>query len=520
MPVASAPARAALPQRRHIRQRLWHDAHPPFDVAIVGGGAQGACLFAQLAGRGRRVLLIDRGDFAGGTSQASAMQVWGGLLYLKNLDLLHVIRLSASRDRLLKCHPELAERHRFSLVLGRRPHRRPWALRAGLWTYWLLGACRREAPRHDRAFAEQAFLAPGTAVRRLRFEEGQLRTSDARFVLDWIARSPGVALNYCKLIGGGFDRQRNCWRLELRDALDDGNETEVEARHVVNAAGAGAEGVDNAFGVRAPWKHLFAKGVSFCIRRPEGHHDTLVFDGAGADDGMSLVPWGPVSLWGSTETLAPTAEEARRIESGDVDYLLATLNARFAATVRAEDIISLRCGVRALAVPRGTAHGNPLQLSKRWFLHHDRERRWVSIYGGKLTSCIGVASRVCSLLGCGPPSARDVRDLECIATRQPQLECFPGLAEPVFSPDWCRAHESCCTLEDYLRRRTNIAQWVPRGGLGRANEHRPQLVRIATCFCDGDAARARAAVEEYEFRVAREHDAVLGTAPPREVVHV
>ena len=73
-----------------------------FDVAIIGAGVTGACLFHQLRQKGYRVLLADKADFAGGTSQASAMMLWGGLAYLRSFDLATVARLSLSREALVR----------------------------------------------------------------------------------------------------------------------------------------------------------------------------------------------------------------------------------------------------------------------------------------------------------------------------------------------------------------------------------------------------------------------------------
>jgi len=73
-----------------------------FDVTIVGGGINGACLYHHLCQQGYRVLLVDKGDFACGTSQASAMMVWGGLLYLRNMDFLTVAKLSRDREAMIR----------------------------------------------------------------------------------------------------------------------------------------------------------------------------------------------------------------------------------------------------------------------------------------------------------------------------------------------------------------------------------------------------------------------------------
>ena len=68
-----------------------------FDIAIIGGGINGAAVYHQLCSQGYRVLLVDKADFGGGTSQASAMFIWGGVLYLRNLELLTVAKFCLSR---------------------------------------------------------------------------------------------------------------------------------------------------------------------------------------------------------------------------------------------------------------------------------------------------------------------------------------------------------------------------------------------------------------------------------------
>src|SRR5687768_17661077 len=128
------------------RDGFWRDPLPVFDVAVIGGGVQGACIYHHLAAAGYRVLLVDRGDFGGGTSQASAMLIWGGLLYLRDGDVREVLRLSAARDEMLRAWPQWAEAHTFRYVLGRRRHRPRALVQAALWAYWMLGGCRRRPP--------------------------------------------------------------------------------------------------------------------------------------------------------------------------------------------------------------------------------------------------------------------------------------------------------------------------------------------------------------------------------------
>ena len=135
-----------------------------FEVAVIGGGINGVCLYHDLCRRGFSVLLVDKGDFACGTSQASAMMIWGGVLYLRNWDLLTVRRLCRSRDRMLREMSEWIKPRRFRYipVHGRR---HAGLARAALDFYWLLGGCRRLRPRHESDFPERAFLAGIVAAR-------------------------------------------------------------------------------------------------------------------------------------------------------------------------------------------------------------------------------------------------------------------------------------------------------------------------------------------------------------------
>jgi hypothetical protein len=86
---------------------------------------------------------------------------------------------------------------------------------------------------------------------------------------------------------------------------------------------------------------------------------------------------------------------------------------------------------------------------------------------------------------------------------------WPGIEEKVPSPAWCARHELCCTLEDYLRRRTNIAQWVPRQGLGEKNEHLEMLTDASMQISGNTRARALTMVRQYETDVEEGFDRVL-----------
>lgn len=472
------------------------------DVAVIGGGINGASVFHELASTGYRVLLVDRGDFAAGTSQASAMMIWGGLLYMKDWELATVARLSASRDRLIEQQPSQV-RVRSIRYIPEPGGRSRAFVQFVLYVYWLLGAARRRRPRFEREFEERRLLKPGVAAGALTYEEASLDTSDARFVLSWILRATGrhsVARNYCALEAAAWDRSRQAWRLQLRDARD-GAAADVRARLVVNAAGGWTDDVNRKNGLDSPYRHILSRGVSIALTRQPWHQHHLAFDNGVGGNAMAFAPWGPVSLWGSTDTVHADMDRARQIETGDIRFLFAQLNRHLAHPARRADVVSLRCGVRPVAVPRhASVDEYSPSLSRRHRIHVDRSLPWISVYGGKLSGCTTLADavrqRVSARVGGGRVAPAPAPPLA-----EPPLERFPAVDHPVVSPSWSAAHEQCRTIEDYLRRRTNIAQWVRRGGLGAHDEHLDCVRRIARDLHGGDAGRAERDLQQYRQRV-------------------
>ena len=494
-----------------------HEPLPPeVDVAIVGGGINGASLYHELSAEGYRVLLVDRGDFAAGTSQASAMMIWGGLLYMKDWELATVARLSASRDRLIAQQPSQirARSIRYIPVPGGRSRA---FVQAALYAYWLLGGARRKRPRFDRDFEERSLLKDDRVSGALTYEEASLESSDARFVLSWILHTAGhdsVARNYCALESAGYDASRRLWRLDLADTRD-GRAMEVRARLVVNAAGGWTDAINRRNGLESPYRHLLSRGVSMAVPREPGHHHHLAFDNGIGGNAMVLIPWGPVALWGSTDTVHPDMERDRRVETGDLRFLFAQLNRHLARPVGPSDVVSLRCGVRAVAVPRhAKVNEHSPSLSRRHRIHVDSRAPWISVYGGKLSGCTTLAHsvrmRVTGRLGAGTVPPRPARLDDHLP--EPPVETFPGLERPVVSAVWSAAHEQCRTLDDYLRRRTNIAQWVRRGGLGANLEHLDHVRSVALALHGGNTARVAHDLDQYRTRVDQEWRLLEGAA--------
>ena len=95
---------------------------------------------------------------------------------------------------------------------------------------------------------------------------------------------------------------------------------------------------------------------------------------------------------------------------------------------------------------------------------------------------------------------------------------FPCIDQQVVSPAWSVEHEQCCTLEDYLRRRTNIAQWTACGGLGKNDAYARILRDIALEIAGGEAQRAARLFDDYRKKMMNSLSPLFTESKPPETV--
>jgi glycerol-3-phosphate dehydrogenase len=468
---------------RERRQAWFRGGQPAVDVLVVGGGVVGAGIYRRLALAGHRVLLVERGDLGSGASQGSANLVWGGLLYLARGRVDEVWRWTHARDRLLADPASGVQ----PLPCAYRPdpaRRSPLLVRAALLGYWALGGCRGPFPRARDGL--------------LHFREGLLTQHDARRAWSRAAGVPGTVLNWCAPTAA--TARPGGWDVALDDRLD-GLRTTVRCAMVVNAAGAWAGGVDALAGIDHGWDIVPSRGVSLVVAGRRDH--ALMVEHPDERDMLSLVPYpgADAAIWGSTETLT---DVSGALEPSDDDIVgLIRLHRRLVGPLSRRDLLAVRCGVRALAVKRGTTARRSQDLTRSFrVLGHDSG--WITILGGKLTGARAVADaiagQVSHRLGCRAPAAAEPPAV-------PPAVRLPGLDLDLPDPAWCREHEQCWTLESWLRRRTPLAQIVPRGGLGWEDEHQPQLADLAERLLGAEGAAAlaahAAAVAAEDARLAR-----------------
>lgn len=371
-----------------------------FDVLIVGGGINGAVSCAALASRGAKVAVIDRGDFAGFTSQESSNLVWGGFKYLENYEIPLVRKLCLSRNRLLKSYPDNIKEIRFMAALDESSPHPPWLGVLGSFAYWGIGNFRTRSPRYVSAAkieAEEPAVNTENVRGGIEYSDSYLIDNDSRFVFHFVRSAlnvGAVAANYTELMSA--ERRKGYWYSELRD-VETGRTWTTRSRTLINATGPFVDALTQDIAVAAEHRVVWSKGIHLVVDRLTSDERVLAF----YDDSQRLfyvIPMGARSMIGTTDTRVDSA--VTEVTHEDRNFLLEQINKRLDLNqpLTVADIISERCGVRPLVLPMtgdDRTETDWTALSRKHEIDTDAQRSVVTIYGGKLTDCLNVGEEVC-----------------------------------------------------------------------------------------------------------------------------
>jgi glycerol-3-phosphate dehydrogenase len=364
----------------------------PFDVLVAGGGVYGAWIAYIAALSGLSTALIDRGDWASGTSSASSKLIHGGLRYLEHLRFGLVRTSLDERKRLVRLAPHRVTPLRFALPAYRGDRVGRWALRAGLALYDAIAGAGQPVRRHRyrgrrEAMSRYPFLSPD-GLQGV-FTYGDCVTDDARFTLEIVdgAVSAGaVAVNYVAarrlLVDGG-----RAAGIVAADAIS-GEEMEVRARVVVNAAGPWVPRAMD--GAAAPERLRLVKGVHL-VMPPLPTGDGMLLFSRRDRRVFFVIPWYGRTLLGTTDTDYAGDPSDAAVDRDDVDYLLSQVQRALPGVGWDEGAITGRfAGVRALH----DQPGRPAEtLSREWTLESPMPGLLVST-GGKFTSARADAATI------------------------------------------------------------------------------------------------------------------------------
>lgn len=373
-------------------------ADESFDVLVVGAGINGAVSAAALAGRGSRVALVDRGDFAGVTSQASSNLAWGGFKYLESGEIALVRGLCRSRNRLMAAYPSSVREVRHLTLIERGFRWHPFLLYIGALLYWLIGGAYTRRPRYvpiSKLREEEPIVDTGKGWGGMEHSESQLVDNDARFVFRFVRSAlddGGACASYVEATGA--ERDADGWRVSLRDVIS-GRTWTTRCKVLVNACGPYADGFNARIGHTTQHRHVLSKGVHLVFPQLTKHRRVLAMF---TDDGRPFfaLAMADRTMIGTTDTEIDAGQG--EVDDADRRYLLDNLNKRLALPqpLTEADIVAERVGVRPLAIDKSqeVTEVDWLKLSRKHVVELDEAARLVTIFGGKLTDCINVGDEV------------------------------------------------------------------------------------------------------------------------------
>lgn len=388
-------------------------AENEFDVVVVGGGITGAGVALDAATRGYSVALIERADFASGTSSRSSKLVHGGLRYLQNFDLALVREALLERQLLVALAPHLV--HPLPLVVpafdGARPDR---LMGVGLNLYDVMSVDRERrrkseswSPERHRMISGEEVLDLLPALRAREPTGGYLfydcQTDDVRLVLTVLGeaeRFGAVCANRIEAIGL-LEHDGRARGVRARDTIA-GAELQVRAAHVVNATGVWADGL-----IDEPELPQIKPSRGTHVLLP---HEALPLVGGAivpAGEGRSIfaLPWLGRTLIGTTDRDYEGELDHVRPSAADVEYLLSAVNEFFGASFGPRDLVGAYAGVRPL-ISSGDAKKS-VDISRRAELY-EASSGMVTITGGKLTTWRRMAKLTVDRL-----VERDAREAPC-----------------------------------------------------------------------------------------------------------
>jgi glycerol-3-phosphate dehydrogenase len=363
-----------------------------FDLIVLGGGITGCGIFLDAAQRGLRVLLLERGDIASGTSSRSSKLIHGGLRYLKRLQF-QVTRLAVrERDRMLVVDPHLVWPIRFvyPIYQGGRPP--GWQVEIGLHMYGRMTGGRQ---RHRRLEVDELErIAPGVATDKLAvtFAYADAVTDDARLTLAVAATGSaygGLLLTRTELEEGLRDPAGRLRGLRFRD-LETGKVHPVYAPLVINATGAWVDTVRHRLGIAGArvrpsrGSHLiFARErlpITEAVTIPSPDDRRPVF----------FIPHPEGVLAGTTDLFHEGDLDDPRPSAAEVGYLLRAVQAAFPGRgIGPEDVRGAFAGLRPIV---DTGATDPSAASREEALWE--EAGLLSVAGGKLTTWRAMAEEV------------------------------------------------------------------------------------------------------------------------------
>jgi len=381
---------------RQANIKKLQDPNQVFDVVVIGGGINGAVCAAALAAKGVKVALIDKGDFASGASSHSSNLIWGGIKYLENMEYLLVNKLCQSRNHLMKHYPSTVKEIRFLTTIAKGFRFPAIFVYIGTLIYWVLGRFFTKGPKlyskktlKDKA----AIINTKNAVAGIEYSDAYLFDNDARFVFKFVRSSMDygcIVVNYAK--ANNVVNNNELWTIQVEDQINN-KQFNIRSRVVINTCGPWLDELNQKNQIATKHLHIFSKGVHLLVKQIDSVKRILTFF---ASDGRMffVIPMGDRTCIGTTDT--PAEQPNVVMTDADVNFILNNINnlLNLNPTLTKQDVIASRCGVRPLVVTDRNTEAVWTKLSRKHIIENLIEQKYINIFGGKLTDCLNVGNSI------------------------------------------------------------------------------------------------------------------------------
>ena len=365
-----------------------------FDLVVIGGGITGGGIALDAASRGLKVVLVEKDDFASGTSSKSTKLIHGGLRYLKQFDFWLVKEVGSERAIVHKLAPHLVLPEKMLLPLIENGSYGKWLTSIGLKVYDILAQVSGDDKRKMLEKKEALKLEPLLPKKILNGAGyyAEYRTDDARLTIENIKTSllfGAQALNYAKVTDFIYSDEKVAG-VKVTDEVS-GKEFNINSKYVISAAGPWVDELRSMNNSKKGRQLHLTKGVHLVFpfeKLPV--KQSVYFD---VPDGrmMFAIPRGKITYVGTTDTNYNNNKDNVRTDIADAIYLISAVNNMFPAiNLELDDIISSWAGLRPLIHEEGKS-ASELSRKDEIFVS---DSGLISIAGGKLTGYRKMSERV------------------------------------------------------------------------------------------------------------------------------
>jgi len=512
------------------RSNAWANLEKPtYDLLIIGGGITGAGIARDAASRGIKTLLVERKDFAWGTSSRSSKLVHGGVRYLEQFEFKLVRESTHERAKLWKLAPQLCTPLPFLFPAYKKSRVPLWQLNIGLWMYDTLAGF--QVPELHKKFSakELKILEPELNQEGLNgaihYFDGA--TDDARLTLANIldAHAMGAnTLSRVECLGVEWNTKVPnsaiaAHTVELEDKIS-GEKKKVRARIVVAAAGPWTDELLEKIGkakrkLLRPTRgsHIVVKQTKLPLRHAVAMTHPI--------DGRVLfaIPWGDFSVLGTTDLDDNNNPDLTQITTDEVDYLINSAKYYFPKCVIVkDDVVSTWTGLRPLIAPPDNVSAS--SVSREHFLDFANPGL-LQIAGGKLTTYRQMAE------DCVDKVIEETKSWtlpvgNVAGKTQTNERAIPRIYEPVATSAYLGSSEAgqlnesdvenilssqmVLTLEDFMVRRTSIYYKEEHNGWNLV----PKLKATFQKVLGWDDAKWNSEVQDYKKYLEHHMSFALG----------